>query len=86
MVVGALAGSVGGHTMTEIRRGLSREAIGGLGAVMEMGAFVSVTIADRNCTPEAFRGPRALHLASLPLGRTCPYVARAALDLDDSED
>ena len=39
MVVGALAGSVGRHTMTEIRRGLSREAIGGLGAVMEMGAF-----------------------------------------------
>jgi hypothetical protein len=85
MVVGALAGSVGRHTMTEIRRGLSREAIGGLGAVMEMGAFVSVTIADRNCTPETFRGPRALHLASLPLDAPAPTL-RAALDLDDSED
>ena len=85
MVVGALAGSVGRHTMTEIRRGLSREAIGGLGAVMEMGAFVSVTIADRNCTPEASRGPRALHLASLPLNAPASAL-RAPLDLDESED
>ena len=84
MVVAALAGSVGGHTMTAIRRGLSREAIGGLGAVMEMGAFVSVTIADRNCTPGPSKSS-SLTPRQPPPGRTCPYVARGT-DLDDSED
>ena len=61
MLLGALAGSVGGHTMTEVRRGLSHQAIAGLGAVMEKGTFIFVAIAR----------PRP-HTASLPRhqGRT----------------
>lgn len=85
MLVGALAGSVGGHTMTEVRRGLSPEAIGGLGAVMENGTFIVVAIADPGCAPPAFPGTRAVHIASFPLDKTAPAL-RAALDLDDAED
>ena len=47
MLLGALAGSVGGHTMTEVRRGLSHQAIAGLGAVMEKGTFIFVAIASQ---------------------------------------
>ena len=85
MLVGALAGSVGGHTMTEIRRGLSHEAIGGLGAVMEEGTFIVVAITGPPPMSPAFPGPRAVQTASFPLGRTAQAL-RAALDLDDSED
>jgi hypothetical protein len=85
MLVGALAGSVGSHTMTEVRRGLSHEAIGGLGVVMEKGTFIVVAIADRGCAPPALAVTRAMHIASFPMDRTAPAL-RAALDLDDAED
>ena len=85
MLVGALAGSVGGHTITEVRRGLSHEAISGLGGVMEKGTFILVAIADQGCAPAALPGTRAMHIASFPLDRTAPAL-RAALDLDDAED
>jgi hypothetical protein len=85
MLVGALAGSVGGHTMTEVRRGLSRQAIGGLGAVMENGTFIVVAIAGPGSAPPALPGTRAVHVASFPLDKTAPAL-RAALDLDDAED
>ena len=85
MLVGALAGSVGGHTMTEVRRGLSHQAIAGLAAVMEKGTFILVAITDPGCTPPAFPGTRTVHIASFPLDQTAPAL-RAALDLDDAED
>ena len=85
MLVGALAGSVGGHTMTEVRRALSREAIGGLGEVMEKGTFITVAIADRDCALTASLSRRAVEMASLPFDGTAQAL-RAALDLDDSED
>lgn len=85
MLLGALAGSVGGHTMTEVRRGLSHQAIAGLGAVMEKGTFIFVAIAGPGRTPPAFPGTRAVQTASFPLDSTAP-VLRAALDLDDYED
>jgi hypothetical protein len=85
ILVGALAGSVGGHTMTEVRRGLSPEAIGGLGAVMENGTFIVVAIAGPGSGPPALPGTRAVHIASFPLDKTA-LALRAALDLDDAED
>jgi hypothetical protein len=65
--------------------GLSREAIGSVGKVMENGTFVSIAIADRSWAPTAFLGPRAIQIASLPFAATAQAL-RDALDLDDSED
>ena len=85
MLVGALAGSVGGHIMNEVRRGLSREAIGSLGEVMEKGTFITVAIADRGYAPTTLLGPRVMQIASLPLSGTAQAL-HDALELDDSED
>jgi hypothetical protein len=71
--------------MTEVRRGLSHQAIAGLAAVMEKGTFILVAITDPGCAPPAFPGTRTVHIASFPLDQTAPAL-RAALDLDDAED
>jgi hypothetical protein len=46
LVVGALAGSVGGGTMTAMRRGISMRAIGTLSEVLEAGTFFVVVVSD----------------------------------------
>jgi hypothetical protein len=86
LIVGALAGGVGGRVMTEMRRALSREAITALAGVLENGTFVAVAVSG----PPGMAAPRALrnnaeHLATAPI-RTSAAALREALDADTAED
>jgi hypothetical protein len=85
LLVGPVAGSVGGHMITALSKGLSREGLSELGRVMDAGRFVAVGLADRAETRSlsAF-GDRSLVLASLPVGGTT-LVLRAALEADAAD-
>jgi hypothetical protein len=82
LLVGAVAGSVGGNMITVLSQGLSREGLCEFGRVMEAGPFVTVALADRGGTGSSFMfGDRSLALASLPVGGTA-LALRAALEAD----
>ena len=85
LLVGAVAGSVGGHMITALSKGLSREALSELGRVMEAGRFVVVALADRGeSQTTSVPGDRSLALASLPVGATVLGL-REALDADRAD-
>ncbi len=86
MRIGALAGSVGDHILTEIQRGLSRDAVSALAGVIEQGTYVIVVIADPRWSVAASGlGTVSAQIASVPLKATSQDL-HAALELDDAED
>ena len=85
LLVGALAGSVGGEVMTAVRCGLTADAVRDLSAVLERGSFVAMSVLDgRFDVPEGV-GRRAT-------SRTCALLAATqgelvgALRSDDGRD
>jgi len=86
LVVGALAGGVGGRIMTEMRQALSPEAITALAGVLENGTFVAVAVSGPPGTaaPYALRNT-AEHIATAPVS-TSAAALREALDADTAQD
>jgi len=86
LVVGALAGGVGGRVMTEMRQALSLEAITALAGVLENGTFIAVAVSGPPgmAAPSALRG-NVEHVATAPLS-TSAAALREALDADTTED
>lgn len=79
---GAIAGGVGGHMLTRVSLGLSRDATHELGRVMEAGRFVTLAVFDRRGGPTScFFGGRALQFGILPMSGTA-HDLRSALDDD----
>ena len=86
MRVGALAGSVGDNVLTEIQRGLLRDAVSALAGVIEQGTFVIVVIADPRWSVGASGlGTATAQIASVPLKATSQDL-RIALERDEAED
>ena len=86
LVVGALAGGVGGRVMTKVREALSLEAIAALVGVLEKGTFVTVAV----CGPPSAAarmalGKRAKQVATVPFA-TSVVELREALDGDFADD
>jgi hypothetical protein len=85
IVVGALAGSVGGRVMTEVRRGLSRDSITRLGTLFETESFVVICVVESCAAIEAAIGFGAIDAATVPLHST-PAELLGSLAADDAED
>lgn len=86
LIVGALAGGVGGRVMTGMRQALSPAAITALTGVLESSTFVAVAVCGPPgmAAPSAF-GNHAEHVATAPLS-TSATALREALDVDAAED
>jgi hypothetical protein len=82
LVVGALAGSVGGRVMTAMRRGLTLRAIATLSGLLEFGTFFVVMVSDGRLesTPSMPRG-RPCRIETVPV-RLDAATLREALDAD----
>ena len=85
IVVGALAGSVGGRVMTEIRRGLSRDSTTRLGTLFEMGSFIVICVLESCPAVEAAINARAIDAVTVPLDCSAPELL-ASLAADDADD
>jgi hypothetical protein len=71
LLVGAVAGSVGGHTISALSRGLSRDAVSELGRAFIAGRFVVVVVTERGgAETSAALGGRSSTLASVPVSTT----------------
>src|SRR5277367_534624 len=84
LLAGALAGSVGGRLVTEVRRGLSPDAIKDLGMVLDRGPFLLIAIGD----PLGIRANEfdsAVDVATVPLDSNLQAL-RSAHEQDDKED
>ena len=85
LVVGALAGGVGGDVMTAVRLGLTGDSVRVLGDVLEAGPFVAVAVVETGTAmPDEF-GRGALSRANVPLRTTSSQLVRA-LRADDDRD
>jgi hypothetical protein len=85
LVVGALAGSVGGRTMTQMRRGFSMRAIGTLSTVLESGSFFVVAVSDllADAVPTTLRA-QTRHLETVQ-ARVDATTLREALEADTAD-
>lgn len=85
ILVGALAGGVGGEIMTTVRCGLTSESVRDLTEVLEAGAFVAMAITDdRSVGPPGF-GRNAKCWALVPLRSTAVAMV-GALRRDEVRD
>ncbi len=85
IVVGALAGSVGGRVMTETRRGLSRDSITRLGALFETGSFIVICVVESCPAIEVAIGIGAIDAVTVPL-HSSPAELLGSLAADNAED
>jgi hypothetical protein len=77
IIVGALAGGVGGEVMTAVRSGLSSEAVRELSDVLEAGPFVDLAVTDDRLVASTDFGLNARSWARVALRSTAIQLVRA---------
>jgi hypothetical protein len=85
LLVGALAGGVGGEVITAVRCGLSSESVRDLSEVLEAGPFVAVVITDDRFVPPPGFGHHARSRTRVPLRSTTAEMV-GALRGDEERD